>query len=103
MANAGAHTHTRGTMDITGGKCWNAPYQGKPTGAFALDSGQCNARGGGEWYQILNFKASRAWTGATSNNGAHTHTVTLNKSSIYGNSETVQPASLKVRVKARAK
>ena len=41
------------------------------------------------------FNASRSWSGATSNNSSI--------SSIYGNSSTVQPPSIKVRVKCRAK
>ena len=52
----------------------------------------------------IHFRASRNWTGLTSSNGNHTHTLTVSKNtSIYGNSNTVQPASLKVRVKTRAK
>jgi len=83
-ASNGAHTHTRGTMDITGyhgsealvsmGATGNHPYGG----AFYISAGQGShiaANVGGNSEQV-NFQASRAWTGATSSNGAHTHTIT---------------------------
>ena len=47
------------------------------------------------------FKASKNWTGATSSNGAHSHSITLTKSSIYGNSETVQPPAVTILTKTR--
>lgn len=83
IASAGAHTHTRGTMNITGTVRCHANgsiAQNGATGAFYnpggggknIDTGGSNSNGAG-----FNFDASRAWTGATSSNGGHTHTVTI--------------------------
>lgn len=82
-ASAGAHTHTRGTMNITGTVRCHANgsiAQNGATGAFYnpggggrnIDTGGGNSAGAG-----FNFDASRAWTGETSSNGGHTHTVTV--------------------------
>ena len=95
----GAHTHTRGTMDINGTVgCITdiAPYV---TGVFTysasgnnnnvLDTASSTLRG------ALSFTASRNWTGATSSNGAHTHTMTVGSASnsFYKENSTVQPPS----------
>lgn len=77
--STGGHTHTRGTMNITGNfGCVDAP---KCDGAFALASGiySQNSNGGNN-NDHVNFNASRSWTGATSSNGSHTHTVTVDYS-----------------------
>lgn len=74
--SAGDHTHTRGTMDILGSFDGNtndgASYK---QGAFyQMSSGTVGAdgdKGGG----LIGFQASRYWIGATSKNGAHTHTI----------------------------
>lgn len=104
----GAHTHTRGTMDIVGSVSSPYGYASDTTGAFSShDSGK-------DWDaenptvkrdRIVTFRASRNWTGATSSNGAHTHTVTVSASTsgILGNSTTVQPPAIKVRVYTRWK
>ena len=85
-ASAGAHTHTRGTMDITGyhgsealisgGSSGRHPYGG----AFYVSGGQGGHVAGniGAGAEQLNFQASRSWTGATSSNGAHSHSITVN-------------------------
>lgn len=74
--SAGAHTHTRGTMNITG--VVNSPaetYYGSPSGAFYLNG--TGASVGGHEYNVtkLGFDASRSWTGETSSNGNHTHSI----------------------------
>lgn len=78
----GAHTHTRGTMEITGGfhrKTYSADTNF--SGAFSSDgwedtgvtpSGTSKDKNGG-----VTFTASNSWTGETSSEGAHTHTVTI--------------------------
>lgn len=96
-ASAGAHTHTRGTMDITGyhgsealisgGSSGGHPYDG----AFYVSAGQGrhiagNVAGGAEQ---INFQASRAWSGATSSSGAHTHTVTVATAGAHTHTVTV--------------
>ena len=87
-ASAGDHTHTRGTMNITGtfsgvGQTYTSP---KPTltGAFFIKNTVDSPIEGvpisnkGENDDYFGFDASRAWSGATSSNGAHTHTITVN-------------------------
>ena len=81
----GAHTHTRGTMEI-GGTAWFREAHGKYMGVtsyggcFTADNAgvMCNPDGGadvaGSVTRRLVMKASNNWTGATSSNGAHTHT-----------------------------
>ena len=84
-ASAGSHTHNRGTMNITGtffgqdGGYQNPVY----SGAFYFDTNKYpNHYSGVEGRDYNNtlsiFDASRSWTGATSSNGAHTHTITVN-------------------------
>ena len=77
---AGNHTHTRGTMNITGnfgGTDVQSDYYGN--GAFAINSWG-NWRDEGGKYQSgygrnMSFDASRNWSGATSSNGSHAHTI----------------------------
>lgn len=76
--SAGAHTHTRGTMNITG-VVGNGDVHGiSPSGAFYKkgSSGRMENHSGDADPNIY-FDASRSWTGATSQNGSHTHTVTV--------------------------
>ena len=68
----GAHTHTRGTMNITGGIQTSDDIT--PWGAFYRSGYAGNEAGGPGVQQIATFDAARSWTGATSWNGAHTHT-----------------------------
>ena len=108
----GAHTHTRGTMNITGsvGQAYNGTavnggwhnYKncgGGGKGALYLsgtDKGSsCTWSGYGD-AGLICFDASRNWTGATSSNGAHTHTMTTGGASDarYGNANTVQEEAI---------
>ena len=75
----GAHTHTRGTMNITGsfyGDMTSRDVGVTATGAFTFGGGYGNFTTGNNYYLItgFTFDASKSWTGATSSNGAHTHT-----------------------------
>ena len=95
-ASAGAHTHTRGTMEITG---YISPSGGSepkfhaPGGAFYSNTKttyfsqttNVTLASGSYRYDGFNFQASRTWTGATSSDGAHTHTVTTNASNTGDN------------------
>ena len=96
-ASTGAHTHTRGTMEITGyhgsealissGSTGGHPYGG----AFYISQGQGahiagNVEGRAEQ---INFQASRSWSGETSSNGAHTHTVTVQSAGSHTHTVTV--------------
>lgn len=84
------HTHTRGTMNITG-SLRDAIDQGGlgwvGTGAFQgtfTDKGNYpDASGKGTYNDSFSFDASRSWTGETSTNS--------DVDDIYGNSDTVQP------------
>lgn len=101
----GAHTHTRGTMDIKGNTAINfgsnANYM-QPSGAFYKAEVVQSLTGGGYSNGIatLGFQASKNWTGETSSNGAHTHTMTTGNASntTYGGSTTVQPPSQLVHI-----
>jgi hypothetical protein len=88
-ASAGAHTHTRGTMEITGSivstdypEYFTYADQFSNSGALSITNyrtGQGNNPGSGGsdtgGYMGLSLQASRGWSGATSSNGAHTHTI----------------------------
>ena len=76
--SAGSHSHTRGTMEIYGE--FNAPESGGnyASGAFTVSDTR-NRRGTskGDWdNSTFYFSASRNWTGSTSENGNHNHTIT---------------------------
>ena len=67
----GNHAHNRGTMEITGnmyGAALAADGAFYPTGEYGAGSGDYNP-------QNIGFQASRTWTGETSYNGAHGHTL----------------------------
>ena len=79
-STAGNHSHTRGSMNITGnfgGTDVQSGYYGN--GAFAINSWGNYNNYGGKWHNDLgrnmNFDASRSWTGSTSTNGNHAHTI----------------------------
>lgn len=75
--NAGAHDHARGSMNITGSfgaddRMENAGFKGAFSKGAWADTGS-EGRGGGF---MINFDASRAWTGKTSAAVAHAHSIT---------------------------
>lgn len=85
--SAGSHTHTRGTMNITGSVTNTDGYEGwgyadsfANSGALTMtaknmpDGANDSGYSGGAGYQ-LTFDASKSWTGATSSNGSHSHTI----------------------------
>ena len=77
-STVGNHAHTRGTMNITGyhDSSDNDPsYYG---GAFYFSSRATthnNQQTGGSYNTVIYFDASRNWSGETSWNGSHTHTI----------------------------
>ena len=80
------HTHTRGTMNITGQT--DGGYSGwSASGAF-YNTGKThdNFGGGASGFNIQNFDASRSWTGSTS---------TGNYSKALATTDTVQPNAVK--------
>lgn len=98
-SSAGEHTHTRGTMNITGSVV--AVNQSGYSGAFnsrtGTRTGWMDFQGGYGTQDIAvwNFNGASSWTGATSSNGAHTHTVT-NSAGVAMNGTTVLPQSVGV-------
>ena len=73
---AGEHTHTRGTMEITG-TFSGANLYSSPSGAFANAGGQGYGPLFGAGDIVVNFYASRSWIGATSVSGGHTHNTVI--------------------------
>ena len=102
-ATAGGHTHTRGTMNITGtfsgvGQQYNASIGGATlSGAiYRINTVNNPSQGvlinnGGQRDDYFGFDASRegAWTGATSSNGDHTHTITVASAGSHVHTATV--------------
>lgn len=78
---AGNHSHTRGSMEITGGinAVWETEAGANAYGAFYVTTaGGSNesAQHPGPGGRIWDFRASRSWSGSTSTEGNHTHTLT---------------------------
>ena len=108
--SAGAHTHTRGTMEIVGRAQFGGSANGGYSASGALSGSGFNGisgTGGGEGADnniVVDFRASRNWTGSTSSDGAHTHTAqsagahthTVSNSNGVATGTTVQPDSVGV-------
>ena len=76
--SAGSHSHTRGSMNITG-RIPTASWAMQPQGAFyTVSRGEEDGDGDGRNGQVFDFDASRTWSGSTSSNGSHSHTITMN-------------------------
>lgn len=80
-STAGYHTHTRGSMNITGFFGADDRAAWLTDGAFYSknDASQNTSAEGGDgrpWWRIL-FDASRTWSGSTSESGSHSHSVTM--------------------------
>ena len=77
--SAGSHTHTRGTMNITGTfRSTDMGGRESATGAFtdAISSNPTKpGSGSAGWDTTVTLDASRNWSGATSSNGSHSHTI----------------------------
>ena len=75
---AGNHTHTRGSMNITGtfptDVVSNDGYGGSFVGAGDITVTK-SADGSDTRAWKVDYKASRSWTGETSPNGSHSHTI----------------------------
>lgn len=105
VSSNGEHTHTRGSMNITGdismhghGRCTAIE---SVTGAFygsltesSYQAPDCFSGVSSEGY--AHFSADRTWTGSTSSDGAHSHDAYI--TGITGNSTTVQPPALLVNI-----
>ena len=95
--NAGDHAHTRGSMNITGA-FWNlgtAPQGangaiytgGAPTNPAWIDSHVRTTSG-----ISINFDASRSWTGWTSTNGNHSHSLSISSAGAHTHSVAIAAA-----------
>lgn len=90
LANNGSHTHTRGSMNITGtffadniGSAYNTgafAYTGSNVTPGIVDNDDAPSR-------VIDFDASKTWTGSTSSAGSHTHTATV--STVANHTHTV--------------
>lgn len=81
-STAGYHTHTRGSMNITGFFGADDRAAWLTDGAFyakndASQNTSAEGSDGRPWWRIL-FDASRTWSGSTSESGSHSHTMNLN-------------------------
>lgn len=81
-STTGNHSHTRGSMNITGTfRSTDMGGREPATGAFSdrTVGGETKPRQGGDGYDIIvTMNAANTWTGSTSTNGAHSHTLTTN-------------------------
>lgn len=80
-STAGYHTHTRGSMNITGFFGADDRAAWLTDGAFyakndASQNTSAEGADGRPWWRIL-FDASRTWSGSTSESGSHSHSVTM--------------------------
>lgn len=93
--SAGGHTHTRGSMNITGAFVGGGQSNSYGEGAF-YDSGTrspySNADDGNATNNKIAFDASRTWGGSTSNAGSHTHTATCSSAGSASASVSTLPS-----------
>lgn len=85
IAEAGGHSHSRGSMEIKGGYD-NPSYTGicawtgggsQESGSLTItDSGYTPSGGGYGRFCSLKFTASKSWAGATNTVANHNHTIT---------------------------
>jgi microcystin-dependent protein len=78
VSTNGNHTHTRGSMNIQGTVSFDGAAIDNATGAFSI-GGNRTGRGMGDtpYTDDFSFNAASNWTGETSQNGSHSHTVTI--------------------------
>lgn len=91
----GDHSHTRGTMEITGKL---GTFRGEPVGKYAKAEGAftLEPRIGdtsytgqwGDYGQMSVFTASKTWTGSTSSSGTHTHSFSATTSTVAAHTHT---------------
>ena len=95
-STVGGHTHSRGTMNITGfvatapwytDNIFSSPTRSGrynsagPTGAFYRSGWARTGSDDGREGESVSFDASRSWTGSTSSNGNHSHSFSFETSS----------------------
>lgn len=95
IKGAGGHTHTRGSMNITGGFGVDDSQFQIASGAFSYGSSSGNAGVNAPQDQTghtINFNAANSWSGSTSNNGSHTHTATCSSAGSASASVSTLPS-----------
>ena len=110
VTNNGAHTHARGTMNITGSVVASSSddemftYADSFTSSGALsmtsrrtDKGGVGAPTTGIGYNGISFNAKDGWTGETSEAGTHKHTVTIGDTGSGTAMSLVQPSKAVAR------
>lgn len=80
-STAGSHSHTRGTMNITGEIGCDDRAGNLARGAFSVASQyevntSADGGDGSPWRKFV-FNAATSWSGATSTAGAHSHSITM--------------------------
>lgn len=107
-ASNGAHTHTRGSMEITGSITSN-DHTGSfkealtfsdnisSSGALSVSNyvtvtGYDVSKDDNGAYRTINFRGSNGWSGSTSSNGAHTHTLTTSSNGAHTHTGTTASA-----------
>lgn len=73
----GTHKHNRGTMEITGTFGADDRMFNSYSGAFAKGHGADTGSQRSEYGNVFDFRASRSWTGETSEAGNHSHSITI--------------------------
>ena len=95
-ANNGAHTHARGTMNITG-TFGGAIDTNDWSGAFYKMSQIARMNDADGYHMKTGFDASRSWSGATTSNGTHNHSVTVGNTGSGTAMSLVQPSKAVAR------
>ena len=95
-AYEGGHTHDRGSMNFVGhfeGYEMGRSDGFTSSGAFYLggSSSYVGASSNHRSAPIVQFDASRGWSGETSSTGSHSHTMTLNNTGGSGKHNNMQP------------
>lgn len=100
--SAGAHTHNRGTMNITGTLVGDNELIETATGCFE-DLGSVSGKGAGNdnVARKLKFNAINSWEGSTSSNGGHTHNITIAKTEMTTASAGAHTHSVSISVPAQ--
>ncbi len=82
--SAGSHSHSRGTQEISGNfSVQNDAGSLNLSGVYYLSGNYVQNRVSVDTYmgnldnRLLEFRASRTWSGTTSENGGHTHTINV--------------------------
>lgn len=90
--SAGSHTHSRGTMNITG-RLAGTRDMAAPEGAFYGEGSftRVSNSGTNNDNSLTYFDASRSWSGETSSSGSHIHSATCSSTGSGSASISIEP------------